>query len=666
MAPPQSNLFGFLKKKAQEQYHGKRHLQDKAFEKAIQFGKDWFLDPKKSSEYLAAVEKRNKEYEEVLKKWDLPTELSATPSMPLKREVPLEFEGQIMRPKVLEKINNLAKESGWNVFRGPDDQIGEELLFSENRLASALSPNDPDLKGLDKRTIEEIIAGTKHRVGVNLGSGLAVTHRGEFVDKGLRKVYREFDPEEVAATGAHELGHTAQKIEEWGAATTKYDPEYGYHVPNTDTEIGKRFAEAMVEPKKLTVADKAAGRPYNHQTWLSSPNELHSELMAVRHHAYRDFVDERGMDPEYILEFLRNPTDELVDVFLNQGDLNRFFKSTTPVKERRELIRLLPVLLPAAGVAGASTLTQEQDGGYIELELSDDEIQQYRDGGYIVEDIPKYQIQGEVAQTLYNTSRQLSNPMYQQYLQEVALPVHQENVQKGQKALDIMMDIEERYPGEATKGWSEYGVKNFEDIGCDPSNMACIATAAKAFSAADKANFGDLTWDQISNYRLEKARKEGSIAEKWPGFKLGYTGTGPEAREAAYAYAAETPYASIISATGRKTSDHGVLAGHSPSGESWIAQSPSYEGAIGSGPATEWSTWHGGDPEADYKVDPSTRFNVITYQPERISQSDIDEWTPLVEYWNQPSAELPPRPAQPIRGVSPEVRRVMKRGGYKW
>ena len=38
---------------------------------------------------------------------------------------------------------------------------------------------------------------------------------------------------------------------------------------------------------------------------------------------------------------------------------------------------------------------QMQDGGYIETQLTDEEILAYRDGGYVIEELPKYQTDGE-------------------------------------------------------------------------------------------------------------------------------------------------------------------------------------------------------------------------------------------------------------------------------
>jgi hypothetical protein len=216
-----------------------------------------------------------------------------------------------------------------------------------------------------------------------MGSGISLTHRGTPNAFGG---FTPFSPEYVAATGVHELGHTAQTIKDWNKVITKYDPNFGYFTPNKDTEIGRRFAEAMVEPKTITALDKMAGKEYNEQTWRSSPGELHSELMTARYLLWKEYVN-RGHDPKFVLEMLKRPTDEMLDIFLDQLNLNKHFKEGVDIKEKRELLRMLPVLIPAVGVTAAGALQEEQDGGFIELELTDEEIEQYKKGGYIVTEV---------------------------------------------------------------------------------------------------------------------------------------------------------------------------------------------------------------------------------------------------------------------------------------
>ena len=141
------------------------------------------------------------------------------------------------------------------------------------------------------------------------------------------------------------------------------------------------------------------------QTWNSSPNELHADLMKARMNVYNSWIKD-GVSKEDAFTGLHNPSDELIEWMIKEDYLDKFFKSTTSMKEKISLIRLLPVFTGVAVTAGAAgavlgddssdKFTQRpvyQKGGtfkntseFIEMELSDEEIQEYRDGGYIVEE----------------------------------------------------------------------------------------------------------------------------------------------------------------------------------------------------------------------------------------------------------------------------------------
>ena len=57
------------------------------------------------------------------------------------------------------------------------------------------------------------------------------------------------------------------------------------------------------------------------------------------------------------------------------------------IEQRNDALnKVAPVAVPAAAV-GTGTMMNEQDGGFMERELTLEEVEQYRLGGYIVEEI---------------------------------------------------------------------------------------------------------------------------------------------------------------------------------------------------------------------------------------------------------------------------------------
>jgi len=97
------------------------------------------------------------------------------------------------------------------------------------------------------------------------------------------------------------------------------------------TELGRRFAKAMVKPE--------VGK----KIWAASPNELHSELMATRGSLVDELV-KKGISYEDAIKTLQNPTDKIASKLIKKGGLNRFINNSTPKKEVIDLIKMLPAL----------------------------------------------------------------------------------------------------------------------------------------------------------------------------------------------------------------------------------------------------------------------------------------------------------------------------------
>jgi hypothetical protein len=284
-------------------------------------------------------------------------------------------------PKDMAALNPAAiKGSPVNPFSYTEDLLintrkGEPYLFKnpETQLPGRMGRGQgKELATTEKRLqdmSERIQAHRKGSLGVNFGNeGLSTTFR----NKGLYSV----NPDDIYTTRIHETGHTMQDVggkqwettggqdpawdmmlqeitpstQSWGQYTSKWDPEYGYYIPNKDTPIGRKFADAMVEPKKIN-----KGERYDSSTWRSSPNELHSELMAAKGLAYKKLV-QQGVPSRKAMSVVRDPNnDEMLDWLIRNGNLNKHFKAGTDNETKKELIKLLPAMTGVGLGVGAAT-----------------------------------------------------------------------------------------------------------------------------------------------------------------------------------------------------------------------------------------------------------------------------------------------------------------------
>jgi hypothetical protein len=388
-------------KKKTRSYPNTEVEQKKAFDKAIEFSEDWNMDPTKKTIFenykkdVLEFEKSVGSFEDSIKNefdlydinelrkfWTTVAEYKAANEPKL----PTELKEGILDKDVKQKIDEILKykESqsaipGTIIIPSLDRVEGEELLGKPNYL---INPEEghQSLSNFPKGLQESLVKYKETANGVNMDEG-SFTFSGPYAL-----------PSQISGVTAHEYNHTVQEINNWGQVTSTFDPEYGYYVPNKETEIGRMFADAMVEPKKL----KNLGDKNDYQTWLSSPNELHSELGKARFQVYTNYR-KSGISHEEAMNYLKNPDDELLDYLLKHGDLEKHFKKTTKRDIKHELLRLMPVAVPAA-VAVGTAMSQEQEdkpstlrpvykkgGEFIEMELTPAEIKQYKKNGYTIE-----------------------------------------------------------------------------------------------------------------------------------------------------------------------------------------------------------------------------------------------------------------------------------------
>ena len=259
--------------------------------------------------------------------------------------------------KMASNQNNLERtingvDNPLNPFTNTNDILVKNTTFGKGREGLT---NDV-INYLDQK--RGIIGGVNDPV-----SGTSITLRNS------GKYYKS--PKEIANIVAHESGHTAQKFgvlskqqapgllntpsKSWGEVATQYDPKYDYFTSNPDTELGRRFKDALVEPKK-------SWNPFDKQTWRSSPNELHSELMAGKYNLYKQ-AQREGISAEEAMNRVTNPMGRELNWLLENKNLNTHFKPTTPHEEKLNLLKLLPAAIPAVGAAAAMGAKEQKYGG---------------------------------------------------------------------------------------------------------------------------------------------------------------------------------------------------------------------------------------------------------------------------------------------------------------
>lgn len=189
-----------------------------------------------------------------------------------------------------------------------------------------------------------------------------------------------YSPEDIGGVNAHEFGHDYQKFYDgWGRLLTEYDPSLGYYTAHGKNAIAQRFKNAMIEGKPLGPSEKGiktGSKEYHPDTWSSSPNELHSELMKARYKLYTQIKAQRPeKSQKEIMDYIKNAeANDNANVYEYYfKTLDKHFKESTPPRERKELIKLLPVLIPAVGYGIMEGMTQDVETG----------IPQNRDGGNI-------------------------------------------------------------------------------------------------------------------------------------------------------------------------------------------------------------------------------------------------------------------------------------------
>jgi hypothetical protein len=322
-----------------------------------------------------------------------------------------------MRPKLKEKIQELLPDIESDVNMHNLDKDSSPFVTAKDLLI----PSTHSTKGRENLSEEMIDYLNKHRgvVGGVNSNGLSITLRNSgFYHK---------TPREIANTVVHEAGHTGQKFgyynyvqdpngpyyfskTQWSDRLSQFDPNYGYFTSNPDTEIGRRFQKALVDPK---IGEGNA--KYTYETWKSSPSELHSELMAAKHNLYKKGLDS-GLSHEEMMERVTNPGEKELNWLLNHKniDVNKHFKETTPLKEKLELLKILPAAIPTTVGIGLATQQKQQEGGIINKYENGGDVESIQD--YDEDKKPKKSANKEVKPIIVNDKNDYRLKKYQDSL----------------------------------------------------------------------------------------------------------------------------------------------------------------------------------------------------------------------------------------------------------
>ncbi len=170
------------------------------------------------------------------------------------------------------------------------------------------------------------------------------------------------NPKKVGETQVHEVGHDLQRLYgNWSDNLDEYSLDLLYSTAHGNNPLSKEFKDAMVEPSAPVPNPMVPGEMMSsNDTWLSSVKELHSELMKARLQAAKYFMGKKYSDGPVTMEEaiqgikkLEAEGDEnLFNFYLNpkEGNLSKHFKSTTSEAIKKELIKILPVVIPATAV----------------------------------------------------------------------------------------------------------------------------------------------------------------------------------------------------------------------------------------------------------------------------------------------------------------------------
>lgn len=311
--------------------------------------------------------------------------------------VPINYEGILPTNSYIEKLK---------YPEGPMGKSENILATWPNESNAALLKKDPydfSSSGVDE-VIQDYMDRDYYVQGVKTYrenpkpdfETSAVTFRKGPKELNLRS------PEKIKATGTHEGHHNQQQILEWMGkleASIKSSPTL------KDSPLAYRIKKAMKLDEGLS--------PAGDYDWFAQVKELHSELGVARMELADSWVKAGTFknrneainfmqSPEFLKndDYIKRLYDTLGGKTKNVSSVKvagkpakpspgkhggKFFKKETPMKDRIDILRGLPVAVPVVGVGAAAAARSE-------MNTSDNS---YKEGG--VEELQRGDIEDKVA-----------------------------------------------------------------------------------------------------------------------------------------------------------------------------------------------------------------------------------------------------------------------------
>jgi len=164
--------------------------------------------------------------------------------------------------------------------------------------------------------------------------------------------YRELR-EKMIALGDEKNAKLKQLSDDVAAGKVKQEDHYTFA-----QEIANDYDDKIMRVESIDLPAYKEANKRKLSTWEASPKEIHSELMVARMNLAKRYAAEHGLTMEEAIQALQNPTDDMIDFMITDQGLNRFFKPTTSVEDKRKLIRMLPAAIPAIGAGMMMNDTQ--------------------------------------------------------------------------------------------------------------------------------------------------------------------------------------------------------------------------------------------------------------------------------------------------------------------
>lgn len=269
-----------------------------------------------------------------------------------------DLERNILDPTYEKKVDAVigaekAEESKNNPV---PSNVPHQTFPSDRTTVVHVDENDPGFQSLSQTQKDKVKSKDGSVEGFNNDQGSVIIgsnkYDGDAFGMEGSTVAIPKNPEEVYQTTIHEGAHDGQRIKGWEDAVDERSSTYNYNTANKNTEIGREFSEAMVEPR-ADPSGKATA-----ETWLSSVKELHSETMTERSIVVEEIMNAKNISQAEAIKILKEDSDEYIRRLAESPRIKQFFKKEISTETIMGLLKKLPMFV--GGVVGADQVTNKE------------------------------------------------------------------------------------------------------------------------------------------------------------------------------------------------------------------------------------------------------------------------------------------------------------------